>query len=190
MITTIAAAELRELLASDPDTRLLDVRTGGEFETAHIPGAYNVPLDTLNEHASELARFEHPVVLVCQSGGRAAQACERLTAAGQAGLRVLDGGVVAWTEAGGEVQRGRQRWAMDRQVRLAASSIGLSAMAASIAVPRAKWIAVGVFGGLFVSAVSNTCGMAKVLAGLPYNRTPDVDVDEVVAALGAPREAA
>jgi hypothetical protein len=51
------------LLAEDADVRVLDVRTPAEFESAHIPGAYNVPLDTLAEHAAELERHvEEPVV--------------------------------------------------------------------------------------------------------------------------------
>jgi rhodanese-related sulfurtransferase len=185
MTPTIAAADLRDLLATDPETRLLDVRTGGEFETAHIPGSYNVPLDTLAEHADELARFDHPVVLVCQSGGRAGQACERLTAAGGAGLTVLDGGVNAWTAAGGDVKQGRKRWSMERQVRFTAGSIVLGAVLASIAAPKARFLAAGVGGGLMFSAATDTCGMAMVLAKAPWNRTPDVDVSEVIDAMGA-----
>lgn len=185
MTATIAAAELRELLAADPDTRLLDVRTGGEFETAHIPGSYNVPLDTLAEHAEELARFDHPVVLVCQSGGRAGQACERLTAAGGSRLSVLDGGMNSWTASGGDVERGQPRWAMERQVRLVAGSIVIGSMLASTVFPRAKWIAAGVGGGLAFSAVTDTCTMAVLLSKLPYNRTPEVDVSKVVDAMGA-----
>ena len=40
---------LQERLAGAGAPRVLDVRTPAEFETAHIPGAYNVPLDTLRE---------------------------------------------------------------------------------------------------------------------------------------------
>jgi rhodanese-related sulfurtransferase len=44
--------------------RILDVRTPGEFECAHIRGAYNVPLDTLAEHAREIGtvRENRPAV--------------------------------------------------------------------------------------------------------------------------------
>ena len=44
--------ELSTLLKTDRTVRLLDVRTPGEFDTAHISGAYNVPLDQLHEHTS------------------------------------------------------------------------------------------------------------------------------------------
>ncbi len=89
----INAATLRQLRSQDPDIRILDVRTGGEFETVHIPGSYNVPLDTLGEHVRDLADVEHPVVLVCQSGGRATQAHGQLTSAGKDTLHILEGGI-------------------------------------------------------------------------------------------------
>ena len=80
---TISVTMLHHLRQRDPLARILDVRTGGEFESAHIPTSYNVPLDTLVEHIDEFASIDHPIVLVCQSGGRASQARKRLTAAGK-----------------------------------------------------------------------------------------------------------
>jgi rhodanese-related sulfurtransferase len=181
---TIGSSQLRELLADDPAIRILDVRTGGEFESAHIPGSYNVPLDTLGEYSSDLADVEHPVVLVCQSGGRATQAHEKLSAAGKQTLHILAGGMAGWQQSGGEVRHGNtDRWAMDRQVRFAAGSMALAGVVASVAVPKAKWLAAGVAGGLVYSAVSNTCAMANVLARLPYNRTDNCDIEGVLADL-------
>ncbi len=180
----IDAAELRKLRNEHPDLRILDVRTGGEFESAHIPGSYNVPLDTLGEHVGDLADVEHPVVLVCQSGGRATQAHTKLTAAGKDTLHILDGGMNAWEESDGDVVRATStRWAMDRQVRLVAGTIGLAAVAASTLIPGAKWIAGAVAGGLAYSAMSNTCAMATVLAKLPYNQTDRCDIAGVIEQL-------
>ncbi len=177
----IDVTELERLRAQDPDLKILDVRTGGEFETVHIPGAYNVPLDTLAEHARDLADVAHPVVLVCQSGSRADQAHQRLSEAGKDMLHILEGGMASWEEAGGEVIRGdRSRWAMDRQVRLVAGSMGVAGVAASVLFPPAKWIAAGVGAGLSYSAVSNTCAMANILSKLPYNRTDRCDIQGVL----------
>ena len=89
----IDVATLAAMRQADPGTRVLDVRTGGEFEAAHIPGSYNVPLDTLVEHLDEFGRLEHSIVLVCQSGGRAGQASAALSSAGKSSLHVLDGGL-------------------------------------------------------------------------------------------------
>jgi rhodanese-related sulfurtransferase len=180
----INSTELRLLRTDDPDIRILDVRTGGEFETLHIPGSYNVPLDTLGEHVRDLASVDHPVVLVCQSGGRATQAHERLTAAGKETLHILEGGMAAWDTSGGEVVRGSaERWAMDRQVRLVAGSLALASVAVSTVFPAAKWIAAGVAAGLTYSAVSNTCPMAAVLSKFPYNRSDNCDIAGVIDAL-------
>ena len=72
--SVLAPSELATLLRERPATRLLDVRTPAEFETEHIPGAYNVPLDTLGEHGAEIrAHVTDDVVLVCRSGQRARQ---------------------------------------------------------------------------------------------------------------------
>ncbi|MDF3052343.1 MAG: sulfur carrier protein adenylyltransferase thiF, partial [Geminicoccaceae bacterium] len=43
----LTPAQLVQTLANSPGARLLDVRTPAEYEAAHIPGAYNVPLDVL-----------------------------------------------------------------------------------------------------------------------------------------------
>ena len=181
---TITSAQLHELRAADPLVRILDVRTGGEFESVHIPGSFNVPLDTLGEHVIDLADISHPVVLVCQSGGRASQAHDTIKAAGKDTIHILEGGIGAWQETGGEVAVGAtQRWAMDRQVRLVAGSMVVAGVAASVLAPKAKWLAAGVGSGLVFSAVSNTCAMANVLSKLPYNRTDDCDVAAVLEQL-------
>lgn len=180
-VDRIDTARLRQLINEDPDVRILDVRTGGEFESVHIPGSYNVPLDTLREHAGDLADVSHPVVLVCQSGGRAHQAHSTLTDAGKHTLHILDGGMNAWVAAGGDVVRSAsERWAMDRQVRLTAGAMIVLGLLASIFTPTAKWLAGAIGAGLFYSAVSNTCAMASLLGRLPYNRGKGCDIAGVL----------
>jgi rhodanese-related sulfurtransferase len=178
---TIDAQRLRELMRQDPALRILDVRTGGEFDTVHIPGSYNVPLDTLGEHVNDLADLEHPVVLVCKSGARAGQAHSKLSVAGKQHLHLLEGGMDAWESAGGDVVRGTStKWALDRQVRFVAGSISLVGILLSIFVPKAKWLAGGVAAGLTFSAVSNTCAMGNALSKLPYNKSNNCDIDGVL----------
>lgn len=178
--STIDALQLRNRL---DQVRLLDVRTASEFETSHIPGAYHVPLDTLGEHCADICNVDAEVVLVCQSGGRARQAAEKLAAAGMANMRVLDGGMNAWSTVGGDVVQGDEKWSLERQVRLVAGSIVLSSILASTKVPAAKWAAGFVGGGLTFAALSNTCAMGNVLSRLPYNRGAGTDVSATVEAL-------
>ncbi|HME17947.1 MAG TPA: rhodanese-like domain-containing protein [Mycobacterium sp.] len=183
---TITSTQLRDLLASSAPLRILDVRTPAEFETAHISGSYNVPLDVLNKHGAEVIRqldHDDDVVLVCRSGQRATQAAEFLRNAGLTGGRVLDKGISNWEGQGFAVDRGVQRWELERQVRLVAGSIVLSSVVGSVAVPRLKWLAAAIGAGLTYAAVSNTCAMATALSKLPYNRGAASDAKTVLAQL-------
>ncbi len=189
---SITPGALRELADTVAAPRLLDVRTPAEFETGHIPGAYNVPLDTLREHSRDLRRqLDEDVVLVCRSGARAGQAGRALADVGLPQVRVLEGGMFGWERAGGEVRRGRQRWDIERQVRLVAGSLVLLGVLASLIVPWALLLAGLVGAGLTVAALTNSCLMGSLLARLPYNRGPGTcDLDAIVARLAEPATAA
>lgn len=177
-------AGLQSLLASSEPPRILDVRTPGEFESLHIAGAYNVPLDLLREHREEIrAHLDERVVLVCRSGQRAAQAEETLRGAGLTNVGILVGGMNAWEANGFTVNRGAQRWDLERQVRLVAGSIIALAVLASIFVPGLKWLAFAIGFGLTMAAVTNTCMMGMMLAKLPYNRGATCDARSIVAQL-------
>jgi rhodanese-related sulfurtransferase len=180
----LSAAELRGLLGSPNPPRVLDVRTSGEFEAVHIAGAYSVPLDLLREHRDEIrSHLDDHIVLVCQSGQRATQAEEALRAAGLANVHILDGGMTAWQGAGYTVNRGAQRWDLQRQVRFVAGTIVALSILASIVVPGMKWLAFAMGAGLSITAITNTCLMGMMLATLPYNRGPACDAPSIVAQL-------
>lgn len=182
--TTVEAAQVREYREADPQVRLIDVRTPGEFASAHIHGSYNVPLDLLREHREELsAQHGDPVVLVCASGARAEQARALLESAGLDRLSVLRGGITGWEQDGGDLDRGRGSWAMERQVRLVAGLLVLTGVVASTAFALLKWIAGFVGAGLTFAAVTNTCAMSRVLGLLPHNRSSTADGRTLLEAL-------
>ncbi|GHE53742.1 sulfurtransferase [Streptomyces cellulosae] len=182
--TAFTPAALQYLIKTGKAPRLLDVRTPGEFQTSHIPGAYNVPLDTLREHRSELRRYlDEDVVLVCRSGARASQAEQALAEAGLPNLRVLDGGMMAWEAAGAPVNRGPERWELERQVRLIAGSVVLVSGVVGLFVPGVHLIGTAIGAGLTFAALSNTCAMGMMLSKLPYNRGPRTDIRTVIASL-------
>ena len=182
--TTVEAAQVRESREADPRVRLIDVRTPGEFASSHIPGSYNVPLDLLREHREELtAQHGDPVVLVCASGARAEQARALLESAGLDRLSVLRGGITGWEQDGGDLDRGRGTWAMERQVRLVAGLLVLTGVVASTAFAPLKWIAGFVGAGLTFAAVTNTCAMSRVLGLLPHNRSSTADSRTLLEAL-------
>ncbi|MCF6391059.1 rhodanese-like domain-containing protein [Mycobacterium sp. MBM] len=182
---SIDSHTLHQRLDSASPPRVLDVRTPGEFESAHIAGAYNVPLDLLREHRDEIiAHLDEDIVLVCRSGARATQAEETLRTAGLSNVHILDGGISAWEAKGFAVNRGAARWDLERQVRLVAGSIVLTSILGSIAAPKLKWLAAGIGAGLTFASVTNTCAMGMMLSKLPYNRgTATCDAQTVVAQL-------
>ncbi|MDG4801303.1 rhodanese-like domain-containing protein [Micromonospora sp. WMMD980] len=182
--STVDAATLRELIAAGRAPRMLDVRTPGEFDAAHIAGAYNVPLDLLREHRAELRNhLDEDVVLICRSGARATQAEQALATVGLPNLKVLDGGMLAWQATNAPVNQGRSRWDLERQVRLVAGSIVLASVVGSVWAPALKWVAGFIGAGLTFAAVSNTCAMGMLLSRLPYNRGASCDLDTVVGQL-------
>lgn len=185
--TALDAAAVRNLIETNPDVLLVDVRTPGEYETAHIAGSVNLPLDQVDAHLRRIVSDAGGrLVLVCQSGARATQAQQKLTAAGLTDVAALTGGVNAWTAAGGPVARsGKARWSLERQVRLVAGGIVLAAIVASIWVPALRYVAGFVGAGLVFAALTDSCMMGMLLAKLPYNRGPAVDVDAAIARLAA-----
>jgi rhodanese-related sulfurtransferase len=184
-VQSVGVAEAQSLVA-EPTTLVLDVRSPGEFETSHIDGAVNIPVDRLDPHLREIvARSGGTMLLVCQSGGRAEQAATKLSREGRSDLVLLDGGMNAWQQAGAPVRRGDvQRWALERQVRLVAGGIVFASVLASLWVPGLQWVAGAIGLGLFVAAVTNTCLMGMMLSKLPYNRGPACDIDEALTRLG------
>lgn len=169
---------------------VVDVRGAAEYQASHIRGSYHVPLATLATHTRDIAaHIEGPVVLVCQSGIRAEQARRHLAATGLEHAHVLDGGLAAYTAAGGDIVVGRQSWALERQVRLVAGALVLAGLTAGRLVsPKARLLAGGIGAGLTFSALSNTCAMGSALARLPLNRdVAEPEIGQTLAALRARR---
>jgi rhodanese-related sulfurtransferase len=84
---------------------ILDVRRPEEFAEGHIPGARNIPVDVVEQHAAEL-RGLSKVYIHCKRGGRAKTAFDKLVAEGLTNLVCIgDAGMDAWIEQGWPVER-------------------------------------------------------------------------------------
>ncbi|MDO2934405.1 rhodanese-like domain-containing protein [Paeniglutamicibacter sulfureus] len=181
---TTSPVELNEWIASGDHVVVLDVRSAAEFESLHIKGSYNVPLPLLAEHTAELAaRIDTKVVLVCQSGVRATEARSKLAGVGFNDAHVLVGGVPGYQQAGGETVQGSKRWALERQVRMAAGSLVVAGLAGGkFLSPQLRTVAGVIGAGLTFSAATNTCAMGKALSKMPWNKTGNEPTRESVIA--------
>ncbi len=82
---------------------LIDVRNPQEFQSGHIPGAKNVPLNKLSKQMKKVPK-NRPVIVVCQSGNRSRSACNLLVNAGYDNVTNLNGGTIRWRMAGNKVE--------------------------------------------------------------------------------------
>jgi len=163
---TISAAELAKRFESGPAI-LLDVRTPSEFQEVHVPQAKSVPLDRLDPSAFDKSTA---LLVICRSGGRGQQACEKLRAAGLNATNV-EGGTLAWEHAGLPVVRGRKTISLERQVRIVAGGIaGIGAILALTVHPWFAGIPAFIGAGLVFAGVTDTCTMGMALARMPWNQ--------------------
>jgi rhodanese-related sulfurtransferase len=98
-------------------------------------------------------------------------ACARLQAAGQANVVNVEGGTLAWAEAGLPVVRGPKAISLERQVRIAAGSLVLlGAVLGWFVHPAFVGLSAFIGAGLVFAGVTDTCGMALLLARMPWNQ--------------------
>jgi rhodanese-related sulfurtransferase len=171
---TVTPFELKELLQTQPDLLLLDVRTPVEYAQVHIPQARNEPLDRLRPEkiiASGALPDRQPAYLLCRTGGRAAKAAEKFAAAGQDRGVVVEGGTQAWIAAGLPVDRGAaQVISLERQVRIAAGTLVLLGVVLGWLVHPAFFGLSGFVGaGLIFAGITDFCGLGLLLARMPWN---------------------
>jgi rhodanese-related sulfurtransferase len=173
MVTNISAQEFLSIASSDKRLELLDVRTPAEFGEVHVAFANNIPLDRLDPISIKRLRGDshEPLYIVCHSGGRSRQACERLDAVGVANVVNVEGGTAACVKAGLPVVRGKKAVSLERQVRIAAGGLVLTGGLIGYFVhPAGFGLCVFVGAGLLFAGLTDTCGMAMVLARMPWNR--------------------
>jgi rhodanese-related sulfurtransferase len=173
MTATITPQELAQRQQGGQPLDLIDVRTPAEFQELHVAFARNVPLDRLDPQAiqRETRRADAPLYVVCRSGNRSQQACEKLRAAGLTNVINVEGGTLACEAAGLPVVRGKKAVALERQVRIAAGALVLIGSALGFFVhPYFIGLAAFVGAGLVFAGITDTCGMAMLLARMPWNQ--------------------
>lgn len=171
-ISTISPQQAQSKLASG--AILMDIREHDEFAREHIQGAVCMPLEQLNTHGLP-AQTGNCVIFCCQSGGRTQSACNqliKLAENSEVEICVLDGGLNNWKAAGLAVEENKKApLPMMRQVQIAAGSLILLGMLLGSTVsPLFYLLATFVGAGLVFAGVSGFCGMAVLLAKMPWNK--------------------
>lgn len=188
-VTTPLALGAGEARSRLHELTVIDVRTPGEYAGGHVPGALNIPLDQIRRALPDIrhAADRGDVLVVCVSGARSENAC-RVLADNGIDTATLSGGTGAWAAAGHDLQRpqggARATWGMERQVRFTAGTIVLLGLLLGVLLhPAFQILSADIAAGLVFSALTNTCGMAAMLAKLPHNQPGRADLDDTLTRL-------
>lgn len=96
VLELIDPEQAKELLDSDQEILLLDVRTQAEYDQVHIPGSTLIPVEELSVRLEDIEEWQDKTVIVyCRSGRRSAAAAKILSEAGFSIVYDL-GGIQSW----------------------------------------------------------------------------------------------
>ncbi len=157
---------------------LVDVRTLAEFRAGHAVGVRHLELATLERDPEALARnwpevaAGAPLIFVCQSGIRATKAAQLALRIGKNPVAVMEGGTERWASLNLPMERVSGAISLERQVRIAAGAMAALGSLLALTTGQMGWVVVPLFigSGLVFAGFSNWCGMAMVLAKMPWNR--------------------
>jgi rhodanese-related sulfurtransferase len=167
-LPTITPTEAKRLIAQG--ATLIDIRERDEHAREHIAVARNRPLGTM----TDLGGIKGPIVFHCRGGKRTADNAGKLAQAANCEAYILEDGIEGWKQAGLPVVVDKsQPIEINRQVMIAAGSLVLVGVLLGAFVNAGFYALSGAIGaGLVLAGVSGFCGMAKLLALMPWNRTP------------------
>jgi rhodanese-related sulfurtransferase len=176
-VATITPRDLESLRRVGKSVELIDVRTPVEYREVHAEPARLIPLDGLDPRRVMDARSgtrDDPLYVICRTGGRGRQACEKFLAAGYANVVNVEGGTLEWERAGLPVVRGQKTISLERQVRIAAGLLVVLGTALGAFIhPAFLGLPAFVGAGLVFAGISDTCGMGMLLARMPWNHLKD-----------------
>lgn len=166
-LTPISAADAQSMIANG--AALVDIREPDEHARARIPGARSMPLARLEKIQNVPAVIWH-----CRSGMRTQANAGALTENSGCDAYFLEGGLDAWRKAGLPVLENRHApLEIKRQVQITAGLLVLSGVILGFAVsPGFFGLSAFVGAGLMFAGISGWCGMARLLALIPWNRRP------------------
>lgn len=176
-ILTVSPRALRGRMRAGLPVPLVDVRSAAEYRAGHVHGARSVPLEEIDAGrlvaqtgVAGIGRAT-PLYLTCQSGVRATQAAEKLHDAGLHNLAILDGGTEAWEKAGLPMRRCVGAVSLERQVQIAIGTLLILKVFFGFTVHELFFGMAALMGaGLVTAGITRWCGMARLIAFMPWNR--------------------
>ncbi|MET0064846.1 MAG: rhodanese-like domain-containing protein [Candidatus Thiodiazotropha sp.] len=176
-IPSLSAQEYLQRVGQGESMLLIDVRSYPEYLEGHIPTAKHLSLErltgeSLRDKLEQLqADSETPIVFTCHSGFRAQKAYQRMSDAGYRNLVLLDGGTGAWQKAGLPLTRRSSVISLERQIQIAIGGLLLLKVLFGFTVHELFFLAGAVIGaGLIIAGVTRWCGLARLIAAMPWNR--------------------
>ncbi|MBL4590164.1 MAG: rhodanese-like domain-containing protein [Alphaproteobacteria bacterium] len=176
MTSTITVGDAFDMIKNG-DAVLVDVREPDEFKSEHIAYAISVPLSTLEAGFQILDIPEHKTILFqCLKGTRGQMACERIQGVEycQNKLVNIEGGIEAWKQHGLPVIGVREslpKISMFRQIQMIVGLLVVISVLVGFMGLTLAFVFTGVLGGmLFFAGISGWCGLAIVLAKMPWNK--------------------
>jgi rhodanese-related sulfurtransferase len=106
MIQNLSPHEVKRLLDTEKNVKLIDVREKWEYEYATIEGAENIPLSVFVHSVNKIDN-NNKIILYCHHGSRSYQACSYLVRNGFNDVTNMDGGIDAWAD---QVEPSMQRY--------------------------------------------------------------------------------
>jgi rhodanese-related sulfurtransferase len=159
------------------DNTVLDLRTEAEVASECINNCISLPVQVLDEASfaqvlSSQSDKEKPVYLLCQSGKRAEMAVEKLKTCETPQLIIIEGGLNALKSSGINVISGSSHViSLERQVRIAAGALTvLGVVLGTLVNPYYYYLSAFVGAGLMFAGITDSCGMALILAKMPWNK--------------------
>lgn len=167
-LKTITPQEAAKLVKEGAS--LIDIRGADEHARERIQGAENWPLDQLAPKS--LTNPKGMIVYHCKTGMRTGANAQKLAEAASCEAFIVEGGLDAWKKAGLPVLADTsQPMEVNRQVQITAGALVLSGVVLGAAVSPAFYLLSAFVGaGLMMAGITGWCGMARLLAIMPWNR--------------------
>jgi glyoxylase-like metal-dependent hydrolase (beta-lactamase superfamily II)/rhodanese-related sulfurtransferase len=170
-IEMIKPTDAAKILKTDPQAKILDVRSAMEINQVHLDNYLNIPINELAVRMVELSNKNQNYLVLCHSGNRAAMAADMLMQAGIHNVKVIQGGIAQWQKDKLPVVKGVGGVSLERQVRAIAGSLVLIGIILSWLVHPAFIIISAFVGcGLVFAGITDNCMMGMMLMKLPYNK--------------------